>query len=124
SLQLFARRSWQIQKGVNVAHADSFWTVRNFYNVISRPNFSFLQHAKVESWSVLCNQKRRHTRLVHADGDAVARHPWLRYFEYRTTNAVAITNADLIIRKSLDGEVFSELAKSKIVAAQKGLPVM
>ena len=48
----------------------------------------------------------------------------LRYFKYRITNAVAIANADLIIRKSIDGEVFSELAVGKIVAAQKALPVM
>ena len=69
-------------------------------------------------------EQRWHTRLIHADADAVARHAWLRYFKYRITNAVAIANADLVIRKSLDGEVFSELAESKIVAAQKPLPVI
>src|SRR2546430_17436193 len=43
---------------------------------------------------------------------------------YRVTNAVAIANADLVIKKSLDGEIFSELAESKIAAAQKALPIM
>jgi hypothetical protein len=65
-----------------------------------------------------------HTRFIHADADAVARYAWLRHFKFSTTDAVAIANAHLVIRKSLDGEVFSELAESKIVAAQKALPVM
>jgi hypothetical protein len=115
--------SWQIQEGVNVGHADSLWTVSNFYNVIACTNFSLLQHAKVESWSMLFYEQRRYPRFIHPNTDAVARHAWLRYFKYRTTDPVSIANADLVIRKPLDGEVFSELAESKIVAAQKALPV-
>jgi hypothetical protein len=38
--------------------------------------------------------------------------------------AVSITDTDLVIRKSLDGEVFSELTEGKMTAAQKALPVM
>ena len=68
----------------------------------------------------MCYEKRRHTRLIHADADAVAGHAWLRYLKFSTTDAVAIADADLVIGKPLDGEVFSELAESKIVAAQKG----
>src|SRR5580693_4423972 len=52
ALQLLAGMPWQIQEGVNVGHADSLWTVSNFCNVIACTNFSFLQHAKVESRSV------------------------------------------------------------------------
>src|SRR5208282_5578666 len=54
ALQLLGGMSWQVQEGVSVGHTDSLWTVSNFYNFIARPNFSFLQHAKVESWSVMC----------------------------------------------------------------------
>jgi hypothetical protein len=71
----------------------------------------------------MCYEQRRHTRLVHADADAVARHAWLCYFKFSTTNAVAIADAHIVISKSLDGEVFAELAESKITAAQKTLPV-
>jgi hypothetical protein len=121
---LLARRSWQIQEGVNIGHTDSLRTVSNFYNVIACTNFSFLQHAKVESWSVMCYEQGGHTRLVHADANAEARHAGLRYFKYRTTNAVPIADADLAIEKSVNSEVFSELAESKITAAQEALPVM
>jgi hypothetical protein len=72
----------------------------------------------------MCHEKRWHTRFIHADADAVARHAWLRYFKFSTTDAVAIADANFVIRKSLNREVFSELAESKIVTAQKALPVM
>ena len=123
-MQLLAGMSWQIQEGVNLGHTDSLWTVSNFYNVIACTNFSLLQHAKVESWSVMCYEQGCHPRFIHANADAVARYAWLRYFKFSITDAVSIADAHLVIRKSLDGEVFSELAESKIVAAQKALPVM
>src|ERR1700722_8895547 len=116
--------SWQIQQGVNVGYTDSLWTVSDFYDVIPCTDFPLLQHTKVKSWSVVCHQQGWHTRLVHADADAVARYARLRHFKFGATDAVAIANADLVIRKSLNGEVFSELAKSKIVAGQIAPPVM
>src|SRR5579864_1174974 len=124
TLQLLAGMSWQIQQGVNIGHTDSLWTVSNFYDVIACTNFSLLQHAKIKSWSVMRYEQRWHSRFIHADADAVAGHARLRYFKYRITNAVSIADADLVIKESLDGEVFSELAESKIVAAQEALPVM
>jgi hypothetical protein len=72
----------------------------------------------------MCYQQRWHSRFIHANADPIARHPWLRYFKYRTTDAVSITDVHFVIRKSVDGEVFPELAENKIVAAQKALPVM
>src|ERR1700686_4063021 len=88
ALQLLAGMSWQIQEGVNVGHADSLWTGFNFYNVIARANFTFLQHAKVESWSVMCYEHGRHPRFIHADAHAVARQAWLRHFKFSITDAV------------------------------------
>jgi hypothetical protein len=72
----------------------------------------------------MCYEKRRHTRFIHADADAVARHARLCYFKFSTTNAVAIADADLVIRKSLDGEVFSELAKDEVIPSENAFPVV
>jgi hypothetical protein len=116
--------SWQVKEGVNVGHTDSLRTVSSFYDVIARPNLSFLQHPKVESWSLMGYEQGCHPRFIHANADAVARHAGLRYFKYRTTDAVSVADAHLAIRQSLDGEVFSELAESEIVTAQETLPVM
>src|SRR5271170_5186040 len=81
ALQLLPGMSWQIQEGVNLGHSDSLRTVSNFYNVVARPNFSFLQHAKVESWSVVRYEQGRHPRFVHANADAEARYARLRHFK-------------------------------------------
>ncbi len=116
--------SRQIQEGVNLGHADSLWTVSNFYNVVARPNFSFLQHAKVESWSVLRYEQGWHPRFIHANADAVARYARLCHFKYRITNAVSIADANLVIKKSLDGEVFSELAEDEVITSEKAFPVV
>ena len=124
ALQLLAGLSWQIQESVNLGHTHSLWTISNFYDVIARPNFSFLQGAKVESWSVMRYEQRRHVRLVHADAHAVACDSWLRYLQYSTTDAVSITNADLMIRKSFDSEVFSELAEGKVIPSENAFPVV
>jgi hypothetical protein len=69
-------------------------------------------------------EQRRHTSLVHADADAVARHAWLRYFKFSATDAVSITDADFVVSESIDGEVLPELAESKITSAQELFPVM
>src|SRR5580700_212361 len=116
--------SWQIQESINIGHRDLFWTIRDFYDVIARTNFPFLQHAKVESWSVMFYEQRRHTRLAHANADAVACHARLCHFECRVTNAVAIANAHLVIGKSLDGEVFSELSKDEVMPPENAFPVV
>jgi hypothetical protein len=51
-----------------------FWTAGDFHDVITRPNFSFLQHAKVESWPVMFYEQGWHPRFVHPNADAVARY--------------------------------------------------
>jgi hypothetical protein len=116
--------SRQIQESVDIGDTGSLWPVTDLYNLVARTNFSLLQHAKVKSWSVMCYEKRRHARFIHPDAHAVARYPRLCHFKYRATNAVAIADADVVIGKPLHSEVLSELAESKIVAAQKPLPVM
>ena len=123
-MQLLAGMSWQIQEDVNVGHSGSLRTISNFYNVIACANFSLLQHAKVEPWSVMCHEQGCHPRFIHANADPKARHAWLRYFKYRTTNAVSIADADLIIRKSLNSEVLSELAEGKVITSEKAFPIV
>ena len=55
------------------------------------------------------DEQRRHLRLVHPDADAVARDPRLADLEQRRTDAVAVTDADLVIGEAGDREVLAEL---------------
>jgi len=123
SLKVLARMSWQIQESVDVSDRHSFRTIADFYDFIALADFSLLQHAKVKTGSSVCNKQRRHTRFIHADADAVARHARLCYFEFSVTNAVSITNTDLVIGKSFNSKILSKLAENKIIASQKTLPV-
>jgi hypothetical protein len=116
--------SGQVEQAVNLGNGNSFGTVDHFHNLVASPNFSFLQHSEIKSWSVMCNEKSRHSRFIHADAYAVARHTWLAHFKYRITNAVSISNADFVIRKSFDGEVFSELAEDEVITSERAFPIV
>ena len=72
----------------------------------------------------MCHEQSGHPRFIHTNADAIARRARLRYFKDRATDAVPIADAYLVIKKSLDGEVFPELAENKIIAAQKVLLAM
>jgi hypothetical protein len=69
-------------------------------------------------------QQSWHSRLIHANTDAVARYSRLRHFKYGITNAVAIADADFVIGKSVNCEVFSELAIGKVITSEKIFPVV
>src|SRR4051794_25621242 len=98
--------SGQIEEGIRLRYCDRLWTTSNLYDLIARPNFSFLQDAKVKSWSFFFSSRRRHTRFIHANAHAVARHARLRYFKDGVTNPVSIADTHLLVREPLDGEVF------------------
>jgi hypothetical protein len=68
-------------------------------------------------------EERGHPRLSHPQADLVTRHPRLGDLEQRTADPVAVTDANLIIRKPLDGEVLAELAVDEVVAAELALLV-
>jgi hypothetical protein len=65
-----------------------------------------------------------HPRFIHANADAIARYARLCHFKYRITDAVAIANADLVIRKLLNGEIFSELAEDEVFTSENAFPVV
>jgi hypothetical protein len=70
------------------------------------------------------HKQGRHARFIHADANAVAGYARLGHFEYCITDTVSIADADLVIGKTFNGEVFAELAKTEVVAPKKALPVV
>jgi len=122
--QLFARMSWQVQETVNAGHRHPFRAVGNFHDIVACTHFSFLQDTKVESWPVMGYEQGWHARFIQANTHAVAGYARLCHFKYRVTNAVSIANADLVIKKSPNREVFSELTEDKVTTSEKTLPVV
>jgi hypothetical protein len=115
--------SRQVQKSVNLGDRGPLRTIGNLSDFVSCANFPFLQHSKIESRFAMFYEQGCHPGLIHAHADAVARYARLRHFEYCITNAVTIANANLVIGKSLNREVFSELAESEVFPSQKAFPV-
>src|SRR5579871_548520 len=116
--------SRQIQHGINLGDRGSLWAVSNFFDLVSGPNLSLLQHAEVKPGSVMSNEEGWHPRLIHPNSDTVASYARLGDFKYCAANAISIANTDLTIREPLDGKIFSELAETKIIAPQEALPIM
>ena len=47
----------------------------------------------------------------------------LRHLEHRASDAIAVADADLVVRQAIYSEVFAELPEGEIAAAQGLLPV-
>ena len=92
-------------------------------NLVTRADIAFLEDAEVEAWPSARGQERSHSRLVHADADAVAGGPGLGHLVQSGPDPITVADANLVIRQSLDGEVLAELPVGEIVAVQPLLPV-
>jgi hypothetical protein len=84
---------------------------------------TFFKDSEVEARTAVTGEQRRHTRLVHADTDAVARHPWLCDLEQSGADAIPVADAHLVVAQPVDGEIFTELAEDEVVPVQLLAPV-
>jgi hypothetical protein len=106
----------QIKQRVDLGDAHVLRAIRNLYNVVASSYLAFFQNPKVKPWSVMLHQQGGHPRLVHSDSNSVARHSGLRHFEHCAANSITVTNADLIVRQAVYGEVLAELSKHEVLS--------
>ena len=118
-----ARLVREVQQRVDVRDRELFWSVGGLFDLVAGLDEALLEDAEVEPRAVVRDEQRRHRRLVHADADAVARDARLGDLEQRLADAVAVPDADLVVRQALDGEVLAELAVGEVVASELALPV-
>src|SRR5262249_59716584 len=76
-----------------------------------------------EPWTMVCHEERRHRLFVHADADPVAGDARLSDLEERVADSIAVADADLVVRETLDGEVLPELAVGEVISSKLALPV-
>jgi hypothetical protein len=82
-----------------------------------------LPDAEIEAGPAVRDKQRGHLRLVHANADPIASDARLRHFEQCIADSIAIADADLPVGETVDGEVFAELAKDEVIAAELALPI-
>src|SRR3954453_4888603 len=92
-------------------------------DLVSRLHLALLEHAEVEAGPAVRDEQRRNARIVHAEPNAVARHPRLRHFEDRGADLVPIADAHLVVARSFDREVLAELAVDEVVSSELAFPV-
>jgi hypothetical protein len=69
------------------------------------------------------DQERWHRGVVHSYTDAITGDAWLRHFKQCAADTVPISNADLVIGKTIDCQVLAELAILEVVTLETCLPV-
>src|SRR6266851_6125313 len=92
----------QVKQRIDFGDTDMHLPVSDLHDLISWANLPLLNHTEIEARSLMRNQQRGHLWVIHPYADAIADNPRLRHLEQRTTNPIAITNADLIIGKTID----------------------
>jgi hypothetical protein len=113
----------QIQQAIDLGHRHFLRTALEAFDRVAGSDFLLLEYPEVETRPAVCDEQRGHARLVHPDAEAIARDPRLADLEQRRADLVAVTDADLVVRETLHGEVLAELPVGEIVAAEKLLPV-
>ena len=113
----------QVEQPVDFGYGDLLRTVRDLHDFVSCANFSFLKYAEVESRALVRNEQAGHLRIGHADADSIAGDPRLGDLEQRAADTVTIADTDLVIGKTIDGEVFPELTVLEVLPLQLLLPV-
>ena len=112
----------QIKQRVDIGDAELVTATPSPHDVVPGPNLALGDDAEVETRTVLGDKQVGHLRLVQAKTDAEAGDPWLGDFEFGVSDAVAVTDADLGVGQSGDGEVFPEMTGREVVTIQIGLP--
>src|SRR5262245_53310035 len=113
----------RVQQCIDLGNGHALWSSSDREDRVAGADLALLEDAQVEARPSAGGQERGHLRLVHANPDAVAGGPRLGHLEQRSPDPVAVTDADLVIRQSLDREVLAELPVGEIAAAQPFLPV-
>ena len=113
----------QIEQRVDIRDCEILGPLRDLDDLVAGTDLALLQHAEIESGSVVRHQERGNPRVVHPNADAVAGHARLRHLEQRAPDAITVADTDLVIRQAVHGEVLAELAVSEIAATEGAFPV-
>ena len=113
----------EVKEAVDVGDGDHLGPRLHLDDGVAGLDPSFRQHSHVEAGSAVRDEQRGHSRVPHADAEAVARHAGLRDLEDGVADPIPVAHADLVVGQTVDREVLAELAIGEIGTAEVGLPV-
>lgn len=112
-----------VQERIDLEHGHPLRARADLHDLVVGPDVTLLQDAEIEAGPAVRDKQRGHLRLVHANADPIASDARLRHFEQCIADSIAIADADLPVGETVDGEVFAELAKDEVIAAELALPI-
>ena len=113
----------KIEQAVDLRDGELLRPVSDFDDLIPCADFSFLNHAEIKAGALVRDQEGSHLRIIHSDPDSIAGNSRLGHLEKRRADPITVPDADHVIGKTVDREVFSELAVFKTFPLQLRLPV-
>jgi hypothetical protein len=121
--QLLAGMARQVEQRAHLRDVHAPPARGDLDDLVAGLDLSFGADAEIEPGTPVGHQQGGHPRLLHPEADAVAGDPRLGDLELRLADPVAVTDAHLVVRQPIDGEVLSELPVDEIVPAELLLPV-
>ena len=116
--------SGQVEQGADLAHAHLLWPDGDPLDLVSRAHLTLLEHPHVEAGPSVRVEQCRHARLLQAQADLEAGDARLGDLEGGVADPVAVSDADLLVGQTFDGEVLAEVAGDEVVAAEHLRPVL
>jgi len=112
-----------IKQRIDLGNGDALRAIGDFYNLVAFTDLAFLDNAKIKAGSMMGDEQRGHLRVAHPNADAITGDPRLADLEQSISDSVTIADADLIVGKAIDCEVFAELAILEVMSAKQRLPI-
>ena len=114
----------QVEERIDVCDGHAFRAIADFLDLVPGSDFALMQDTEIESGPVMRHEKGGHARLIHANAHPIAGYTGLRHLKQRATDAIAVSDADFIVEKTFDSEVFSELSKGEVGTTKLSFPIV
>jgi hypothetical protein len=113
----------QVEESVDLGDGDSLRPIGRLHDLVPSAYLTFLDYAEVEPWSLVGNEQCGHLRIVHPNADTITSDPRLGHFKQCPADPVAIPDADLVVCKTINGQILAELPILEIVSLKVCFPV-
>jgi hypothetical protein len=113
----------KIQQRINFSDRDPPRPISNLEDLVPGANLPLLEHAEIEPWPSVRNNQSRHLRIVHSNPEPITCDARRCHFKDRAPDFVPVSNAHLVVRQTVDGEILSKLSVLEIVPAEFVLPI-
>src|SRR5256885_2363815 len=112
-----------VKQRIDLRHTHLFGTGADLRDVVAGFDLSLVDYAKIEAGSAVLHHEGGHLRLGHSDTQPVTGDTRLGHFEQGAADPVTVSDTDIAIGETVDGEILAELPVDEVVSSQVVLPI-